>query len=167
LTGTPVWLIRPLRQDDLSLYRPLRLEALRSHPEAFASSPEEEQGGNMARMIGEAPSVTLGGFAAGELVGTAGLFVPPKAKTRHKGHVAGVYVAPAWRRTGLARALLDRLIHEARGNGLRQLTLSVTVGNETAKRLYSNAGFTIYGTEPAGLRVGSEFLDEDLMALRL
>jgi ribosomal protein S18 acetylase RimI-like enzyme len=167
VTSDPPWLIRRLRQDDLPLYGPVRLEALRNHPEAFASSFEEELGGDMARMIGDPPSATLGSFVADQLVGTVGLFVPPKVKTRHKGHVVAVYVAPSWRRTGLARVLLDRLIDEARENGLRQLTLSVTVGNEAAKRLYSKIGFTVYGTEPASLRVDSEFLDEDLMVLRL
>ena len=31
--------IRPLRPDDAELYRTIRLEALRAHPEAFSSSP--------------------------------------------------------------------------------------------------------------------------------
>jgi ribosomal protein S18 acetylase RimI-like enzyme len=156
-----------LRQTDLPLFRPLRLEALCQHPEAFGSSFEEEQGDDMARMIGEPPNVTLGGFAAGALVGTAALVVSPKLKQRHKGHVVGVYIAPAWRRTGLGQGLIDRLIQEARGQGLAVLTLSVTIGNAGARRLYTRAGFAVYGVEPLGLRVGTVFLDEELMALRL
>lgn len=91
----------------------------------------------------------------------------PKLKQRHKGHVVGVYVVPYWRRTGLARALVDRLITEACANGLLSLTLSVTVGNDAARQLYRNAGFVPYGTEPGGLMIGSKLVDEELMALTL
>jgi ribosomal protein S18 acetylase RimI-like enzyme len=140
---------------------------LRQHPEAFGSSFEEEQGDDLARMISAPPNVTLGGFAAGALVGTAALVVSPKLKQRHKGHIVGVYVAPAWRGTGLGRGLIDRLIQEAHAQGLVLLTLSVTIGNTEARRLYLRAGFAVYGVEPLSLRVGTVFLDEELMALRL
>jgi ribosomal protein S18 acetylase RimI-like enzyme len=128
---------------------------------------EEEQARDLSYMIGDPPNVTLGGFVDGALVGTAGLVVSPKLKQRHKGHVVGVYVAAPWRRTGLARALTVRLIAEARANGLLVLTLSVTAGNEAARRLYLNAGFVPYGTEPASLMVGDEVLDTEVMALFL
>ena len=121
----------------------------------------------MTRMIGERPNVTLGGFIDGTLAGSIGLIVSPRLKQRHKGHVVAVYVVASWRRTGLARALLDRLIAEARGSGLIQLTLSVTLGNEAARRLYIAAGFSVCGVEPLSLRVGSDLLDEELMVLRL
>jgi ribosomal protein S18 acetylase RimI-like enzyme len=167
VTADARWMIRALNQDDLPLYRPLRLEALRAHPDAFGSSLEEERDSDLSHLIGDRPNLTLGGFVDDGLVGTAGLFVSPKVKQRHKGHVFGVYVNPAWRRTGLAVALLDRLISEARANELVVLTLSVTIGNEAARRLYLRAGFFSYGTEPAGRMIGSELLDEELMALRL
>ena len=156
-----------MRQDDLPLFRPLRLEALRRHPEAFGSAFEEEQGGDLASLIGAPPNVTLGGFVAGALVGSAGLVVSARLKQRHKGHIVGVYVDPAWRRSGLARGLLHALIHQARAQGLMVLTLSVTVGNPEARRLYLRVGFTVYGVEPLSLRVGQAFLDEELMVLRL
>jgi ribosomal protein S18 acetylase RimI-like enzyme len=118
-------------------------------------------------MIGTPPNATWGGFVGDSLAGTAGLVVSGKRKQRHKGHVVGVYVADPWRRAGLGRALLDHLIQEARADGLMLLTLSVTVGNAEAMRLYGRAGFTVYGVEPLSLRVGDTFLDEELMALRL
>ena len=74
---------------------------------------------------------------------------------------------PAWRRAGLARALLEGLIEQGRAQGLVLLTLSVTVGNAAARGLYSGAGFSVYGVEPISLRVGDDFVDEELMALRL
>ncbi len=161
------WTIRPLRHADLPLFRPLRLEALRTHPEQFGSSFEEEQDDDMARMIGDPPNLTLGGFAGGALVGTTAMIVSPKLKQRHKGHVVGVYVTASSRRTGLAGAMLERLISEARNSGLILLTLSVTLGNKPARTLYLNAGFVTYGVEPLSLRIGSNALDSELMALKL
>ena len=35
--------IRQLAAHDAPVYQPLRLRALREHPEAFGSSPEDEQ----------------------------------------------------------------------------------------------------------------------------
>ena len=154
-------------QGDLPLFQPLRLEALRQHPEAFGSSVEEEQGKDLSYMIGDSPNVTLGGFVDGALVGSIGLVVSAKIKQRHKGHVVGVYVAPSCRGTGLAQALTNQLIAEARSAALVLLTLSVTVGNEAARRLYLNAGFVTYGIEPGSLKIGSELHDTELMALFL
>jgi ribosomal protein S18 acetylase RimI-like enzyme len=156
-----------LRQDDLPLFKTLRLEGLRQHPEAFGSSVEEEQDSDLSYMIGAKPNVTLGAFARDALVGIVALVVSPKRKQRHKGHVVGVYVAPPWRRTGLAAVLTARLIDEARANGLRLLTLSVTTGNEAARRLYLNAGFIPYGIEPGSLLIDSNLRDAELMALLL
>jgi ribosomal protein S18 acetylase RimI-like enzyme len=118
-------------------------------------------------LIGTPPSLTLGGFVDDGLVGTAGLLVSTKVKQRHKGHIVGVYVASAWRGTGLARALIDGLVTQARQDGLAVLTLSVTVGNHAARRVYLDAGFTSYGMEPRSLRVADVFFDEELMALLL
>jgi ribosomal protein S18 acetylase RimI-like enzyme len=156
-----------LRQSDLPLFRPLRLEALRQHPDAFGSSVEEEADSDLSYMIGDGPNVTLGGFVGGALAGIAALVVSPKLKQRHKGHVVGVYVAPSWRGSGLAPALTGCLIGEARSAGLVLLTLSVTVGNEAARRLYLSAGFRPYGIEPGSLMIGSALLDAELMVLRL
>lgn len=167
MNGAPPWVIRPLLPGDLPLLRPLRLEALRSHPEAFGSSFEEEQGSDLSHLIGERPNLTLGGFVGQALVGSVGLLVSSRIKQRHVGHVVAVYVAPPWRRGGLARALTDRLIVAARSEGLVVLTLSVTVGNDAARRLYLNAGFVPYGIEPRGLMIGSDLLDSELMALLL
>ena len=167
MNGGAPWLIRRLRQTDLAQFRELRLQALRLHPEAFGSSFEEEQGSDLAWMIGTPPNATWGGFVAGELAGTAALVVSGKRKQRHKGHVVGVYVAAPWRRAGLGQALLERLIQGARADGLVLLTLSVASGNAAARHLYLRMGFAIYGVEPLSLRVGGAFLDEELMALRL
>lgn len=100
-------------------------------------------------------------------MGIAGLYVPHRLKQRHKGLINGVYVAPDYRKAGVARALIEALVHEARAVSLRILQLSVTMGNEPARRLYAGLGFETYGIEYQGLLVGDRYLDEELMALSL
>jgi GNAT superfamily N-acetyltransferase len=171
MTGQPDWLIRPLTLDDLPAFRPVRLAALRDHPEAYGASYEEElQGGpnnDIGRLIVSPPGVTLGAFVADRLVGTVCLSVTSRVKTRHKGHLSAVYIVPEWRGTGLARELLAGVIDHARSIGLIALTLSVTVGNETARHLYLRAGFRSYGVEPRSLLIGATLWDEELMVLTL
>jgi ribosomal protein S18 acetylase RimI-like enzyme len=161
------WTIRALTLDDLPIYRPVRLRALRDHPEAFGSSFEEEEAADIARHIGAPPNVTFGGFADGALAGTAGLLVAPGVKRRHRGTIVGVYVDPGFRRCGLGRGLIDAVIGHARSAGLRILVLTVSVGNSGARRLYLDAGFTVVGAEPRGLRIGGRFIDEEVMAMPL
>lgn len=55
--------------------------------------------------------------------------------------IGGVGVAPAWRRRGLARAMMTHLIAEARGAAARQITLEVIVQNRPAGSLYASLGF--------------------------
>lgn len=140
---------------------------MQQHPNDFGSSFEEEQHADLSYLIGAPPNLTLGGFANDTLAGTAAMIVSPRLKQRHKGHVVAVYVAPSWRRTGLAPALLNHLIAEARTAGLLLLTLSVTVGNTAARQLYLSAGFVPYGVEPLCLKVGSDLFDAEFMALKL
>ena len=50
-------------------------------------------------------------------------------------------VRPDARRQGVAQALLQALEAALRENGIRSLTLEVRAGNESAIRLYTQAGF--------------------------
>lgn len=154
----------------MEAFRTVRLRALQEHPEAFGSSYQEESqydDSGFARMLPDPPGCTLGAFDGECLVGIANLHVPARLKQRHKGTINGVYVIPAFRRAGLACALLRALLAEARGAGLRTIQLSVTVGNEPARRLYAGLGFETYGIERRALMVEGRFLDEALMALLL
>ena len=52
-----------------------------------------------------------------------------------------VAVAPAHRRTGVARALCERGMGWARGRGAEEIELEVRASNEAALRLYGSLGF--------------------------
>ncbi len=97
-------------------------------------------------------SVAYGAFINGQLVGSVALELSAKPKIKHKAHVIGMYVKGSARGYGAGQGLLQALISHARSNlSIRQLFLTVTQGNEPALKLYRNAGFEVFGTEPAAI----------------
>ena len=66
-----------------------------------------------------------------------------------EGYIGNVAVLPAFRRRGIADALLQALDGLANARGLRFLTLEVREGNLAARRLYEKNGYL-----PAGFRHG-------------
>lgn len=108
------------------------------------------------------PMRFYGVFGDGELVGVATFIGDKRRKTRHKGAMFGVYVAPEWRGTGAARALVQRVIDHATERSLA-LHAHVIADNEPALRLYLGLGFVSYGIEPRALLVDGMFHDEHLL----
>ena len=164
--------IRQLSAPDLPHYRALRLQALIECPEAFGATPHTEQAledAQILRRFGGGPGqIMWGGFDEhGSLVATLGMYRDTGEKTRHKGHLFAMYVAPQHRGQGLARRLLDTAIEHARSLNLHQLMLGSNANNHSALHLYEQSGFQPYGLEPAALLVEGQFFDEVLMALQL
>ncbi|PEQ12163.1 GNAT family N-acetyltransferase [Novosphingobium sp. PC22D] len=52
-----------------------------------------------------------------------------------------LYVRPAWRGTGLGRALVGAVIAEARNAGYEEMRLDVMPHSQAARRLYRDFGF--------------------------
>jgi GNAT superfamily N-acetyltransferase len=57
---------------------------------------------------------------------------------RKRGYVSSVYTDPAWRRNGVARALMERLIARAEAMDVRRLILNAS---EMGRPLYLDLGF--------------------------
>ncbi len=62
-----------------------------------------------------------------------------------EGYISNVAVAPAYRRQGVADALISALMMRAEELGLAFATLEVRAGNEPAKALYAKHGFVPVG----------------------
>jgi ribosomal-protein-alanine N-acetyltransferase len=62
-----------------------------------------------------------------------------------EGEIADVAVAPAARRRGIARALLERMRAEVMEAGVRALYLEVRESNAAARALYDSLGFELVG----------------------
>ena len=160
--------IRPLAATDAEAYRALRLQALLQAPEAFGASHAEEAerplAAFIARITPAPPSLVFGAFAHAELVGMAGFLAGNSEKSRHKGTLWGVYLAPGWRGRGVAQALVEAVIAHAARHVLVLQTRAVTA-NSVALRLYDRLGFKPYGIESKALHLDGAFIDEALLAL--
>ena len=168
--------IRALTPADADAFQSFMLSALRELPTGFAISYEELAAESMdsvrERLRGtEVPAARVfGAFdQAGTLAGVVGVRQQAAPlRMRHKGTIGRMYVAPAYRRLGLARKLLEAALEYARGvEGLDQLNLVVDESNAAARRLYESFGFVAFGLEPRELKIGDEYTNSVHMWLRL
>lgn len=165
--------LRLLTADDAEAFWHLRLEALLNDSASFADSAEEHQGTTVEMVRerlsagGPATNFVAGMFQEGKLAATAGFYRSHHNKERHKGNVWGVYVRPESRGKGVARALMQEIIRRARQmEGIEQVLL-VASAHLPARKLYESLGFEAYGIELRSLKIGSEYVDDVLMVLRL
>lgn len=163
--------IRVLRESDAAAWWHLRRAALQGEPQSFAESPEEHE----TRTLEETRAFfrefadddfIVGAFEQDELAGMAGFYRQKHAKFQHKGHIWGVYVSKDFRRRGVARAVMQDVVRRAAmAPGIEQITLTVAATQSAARELYLSLGFRLYGVEPRSLKIGSEYVDDELMVL--
>lgn len=158
--------IRRLTEADAAAFREIRLEALRTSPESFGASYEENKDRPESDFADMLKRYVVGAWVGGALVGNAGFYAESGLKEVHRGHVWGVFVRPSHRGKGVAHALMQDIITHARQHVL-QLELSVVTSNETARALYERLGFSTYGTVPRALKVNGHYFYEHLMVKRL
>jgi ribosomal protein S18 acetylase RimI-like enzyme len=164
--------IRPLIATDAARFQPLRLRALREHPEAFASAFEDEQAFSLEtiaqRLQPSAERYSLGAFDGEELCGLLHFRRWEGQKVHHRASIGGMYVPPEHRRRGIGKALLLDAIAQARAlSGVEDLVLAVTVGNPQARALYKAVGFISVAIEPRYLQIDGQYFATEWMLLRL
>jgi len=76
-----------------------------------------------------------------------------------------LYVRNAWQGRGIAQALMDWVLAEARRRGAEELYLSVWTGNARAKRFYRGYGFSYVA--PYAFMVGSQADEDEIWRLTL
>lgn len=159
--------VRRLTPDDAEAFRNIRLESLRSHPEAFAASLEFEEGLPLSAFFDRLKkSAIFGAFQDGELMGVAGFTALKSPKACHKGILWGMYLREAARGSGQAKALAERVLEHARSR-VERVHLTVVTENERAVQFYLKLGFESYGTEQKALKIGERYYDEMLLVYEL
>jgi ribosomal protein S18 acetylase RimI-like enzyme len=166
--------VRQLNRADAQAYQTLRLLALQESPTAFSASHEDEAGRSIEDVAARITAASDGSicmfgiFEQGELCGFVAVVHPQRAKLRHGAELAGMYVAPAFRRRRLGRVLLKAAIAHIRSiPGVGQIKLGVNVTNLAAKALYQSVGFESYGVEPDAINVEDTLYGEEHYVLRL
>lgn len=161
--------IRRLDSSDAAACQALRLRALQECPAEFSSSYEEERDMPLPRVaerLAPGPEhAVFGAFDDGTLVGTVGLNRLRQRKLAHKAGIWGVYVAPEYRRRGIARRLMARALeHAASMPGLLTVTLGANAANAASVALYETLGFMPFGVERGFAFVDGVLHDEIHMA---
>lgn len=139
------------------LYRPADLQTFLDGLSAEAWAAELADPAYAVRLADD------GGVAAGfAKLGPAKLPVAPRGPAAE---LRQLYVLRPWQGAGVAAALMDWTIAEARARGAADLQLSVFTENERAKRFYARYGFERVGTYT--FMVGDHADEDELMRLAL
>lgn len=162
---------RKLQPNESKLYREIRLEALKNHPDSFASTFEDES--IKLKLAYEevieaqpADRFAMGAFDDERLIGICGFYQELRVKERHKGWIIQMYVKPGYKGWKAGLNLLNATIHEAfKIQEMEQILLGVTANNLAALRIYGQAGFTEYGYHKGYTKDSGRYIDERLMIL--
>ena len=98
-----------------------------------------EEWDNRANRFDRPGEALFGAWVDGRLVGVCGLNVDPYAGHERIGRVRHLYVLSAFRRSGVGRQLVARVIQAAHG---RFDDLRLRTNNSPAAQLYETLGFT-------------------------
>ena len=174
--------IRKINENDAADYRAVRLRALKEHPDAYGATLQSMESQSVEAVAERLRTTSPEGFClfgafvndganieVDELVGLAGFGRShDNPKQRHRAGIFQMYVAPEYRGRQLGLKLLDAALEYAhQQDGLEEVVLAVTVGNETARGLYIKAGFRPTYIEPRYLKIDDTYYDIEWMVLKL
>ncbi len=161
--------ISRLEKQHAAAYKSLRIKALKTDPEAFLLTKEEEtklQLDDICHMIEK--DYILGAFENSKLVGAIRLIEQDPLKFKHIGIVGGLYVDFAHRQKGIAKMLVKGVIEYATYiKKYHALQLKVVTKNLAAIRLYQSFQFQCWATEKNALQFNGECTDQHHFSLVL
>jgi len=151
--------IRSLVQSDLARFRALRLEALKSDPDAFGETFEDaarlddgEWSDKLSRTLSSGDVI----FVAEVGDGFAGMCGVGEDRTRRgHGFVWGVFVKKAYRESGAGSRLMDAAEEWAAARGFAGVNGLVAAPNDRAINFYRKRGYEV-GEPVETLRPGSD-----------
>jgi len=149
--------VRRLGPDDWQAYKRIRLAALAADPQAFGSTLAHAQTLTDDEWKGR---LTTSAFFLGEVEGEAAGLVGSHRRDKYA-ELISMWVAPAFRRTGLAARLIDAVIAWAAGEGFSEVRLWVVEGNASAERAYAKSGFARTGRRQP-VREGEPAMEQEM-----
>lgn len=122
----------------------------------FDRSQTDAQGAAALEQIGWTPNAIEGLV---ERIGPVGIAFPPEEPSTWT--IEHVATLPAYRRQGLSRQLLERVVARGFEQGYKHACVDVFDGNDAARALYETAGFRpnlSFGQEPLRRILGRDAL---------
>jgi GNAT superfamily N-acetyltransferase len=133
-----------LSPGDEQRLRTIRLRALADAPVAFSTTLEEASAKPLEDWVCQLKQLVT--FIA--MIGSEGVGIArgvPHDSASDAACLISMWVAPEFRRQGVAAALLESVVAWAKIKGFRRLVLDVTEGNAPAMSLYRKKGFVPNG----------------------
>jgi ribosomal protein S18 acetylase RimI-like enzyme len=131
------------------IFKDIRLRALQDTPTAFSSTYAQESRLSDAEWVARAAQWSNADAAAylamdgGIPCGIAAGFIDNDDPTR--AYLASMWVAAAYRRSGVGRRLVEAILSWASARRMRTLLLTVTSNNHAAIGFYERLGFMVTG----------------------
>ena len=164
-----MYTIRQLNENDLTIYRMARYECLKTYPESFGSTFQEEV--QKTELLfdpylksADPDNFLFGAFNQDHCIGLCGFLRNPKIKLRHSGTLVHLYVHRDFLGNGIGKRLMEHTIDRAFSlPDLEFILLNVLNNNTRAIKLYENLGFEVYGLLKKYFRVGNQYKDQLMM----
>lgn len=154
MAGAAAWQLRVATLDDLAAIMRLERDTFANDAWSDASMRSEIANPSARYLVAEAVEPPR------EVVAYGGVLAPRRSG---QADIQTIAVAPAARRTGLGRILMNALVAEARVRGAEEVFLEVRADNPNAQALYVSLGF-----EPLAVRAGYYQPDNvDAIVMRL
>ena len=151
--ATFVITLEPIASLNVSVFKALRLSALRDSPNAFGSTyarelrlSDDEWLARVANWDGQR-GVGLMAMDEAAPCGLCGALVELEYASRAQ--LVSMWIAPSHRKQGVGRILVEGIIRWARARGMTELSLQVTSNNHQARAFYDRLEFVLTGkTQP-------------------
>ncbi len=99
----------------------------------------------------------------GKIVANGGVTRGKYSETNHHGEL-GLTVAKAYRRKGIGRIMIERLIAESQNMGVKTLKVEFLSTNQAAKAAYQKAGFLETGKILGKVLRNGKYIDASIMS---
>lgn len=150
--------IRSLRPEEWKLLRQIRLEALKLHPNYYASNYDDTAKITEVewRMrLSSALSCIFGLFKAGEIIGITGIYV--REDTPYAARLVMSYIKPEYRKKNLSKLLYEaRIDWTIKQKNLKIIKVSHRIDNIASKRAIHSHGFIFKDQEKIKWPDGAE-----------
>ena len=142
--------VRQLGVEDVAPLKEIRLEALRTDPDAFGTTLAHEEGRS-----DDDWRAWLGRGATFVAEGPVGLVVARREEDPGAVGLYAMFVAVRARRQGVGRALIQAVVEWAESSGAERVALMVVERNASARALYESCGFAYTGEQQTRERDGA------------
>ena len=164
-------IIKKASISDWKIYREIRLDALKTNPESFGRSYEEEAWRNASEWkkgFKDKNRIKLVALDGEKAIGVVVNSFEPLSNLAHVANIFSVYVKPEYRGKGISTQLMRRAIGIIKSQKrIKKVKLSVVTKQLAAINLYKRFGFKIVGKLIRELKVKNRYYDEYVMELIL